>query len=172
MGDPIGSELGIAAEIPTNTRSGAGVSALFHLFLDDSFPKASGSRFSRENSFRYAELEGWCLKFEFYIDNNKKLHIIFLMRLLTFIVLGAIVLNAAAWFSPTMTVPIDMHLSIGTLDVCHGATSSFSVNENMASLAEHINNNPPLLFVTYQKIISPFFLLSFLTKPSGHPPEA
>jgi hypothetical protein len=38
------TELGIAAEIPTNTRSGAGtgVFALFHLFIDDLFPKSIG----------------------------------------------------------------------------------------------------------------------------------
>jgi len=38
------TELGLAAEIPTNTRSGAGtgVFALFHLFIDDLFPKSIG----------------------------------------------------------------------------------------------------------------------------------
>ncbi len=38
------TELGIAAEIPTNSRSGAGtgVFALFHLFIDDLFPKSIG----------------------------------------------------------------------------------------------------------------------------------
>ncbi len=38
------SELGIAAEIPLNPRSGAtiGVFVLFHLFLDDIFPKSIG----------------------------------------------------------------------------------------------------------------------------------
>ena len=37
-------ELGIAAEIPMNPRSGAdtGVYALFHLFIDDLFPKSIG----------------------------------------------------------------------------------------------------------------------------------
>jgi hypothetical protein len=37
-------EFGIAAEIPTNSRSGAGtgVFALFHLFIDDLFPKSIG----------------------------------------------------------------------------------------------------------------------------------
>jgi hypothetical protein len=38
------TELAIAAEIPTNSRSGAGtgVFALFHLFIDDLFPKSIG----------------------------------------------------------------------------------------------------------------------------------
>jgi hypothetical protein len=38
------TELGLAAEIPTNSRSGAGTGffALFHLFIDDLFPKNLG----------------------------------------------------------------------------------------------------------------------------------
>jgi len=38
------TELGIAAEIPMNPRSGAGIGvfALFHLFIDDLFPKSIG----------------------------------------------------------------------------------------------------------------------------------
>jgi hypothetical protein len=38
------TELGLAAEIPMNSRSGAGtgVFVLFHLFIDDMFPKGIG----------------------------------------------------------------------------------------------------------------------------------
>jgi hypothetical protein len=38
------TELGFAAEIPVNPRSGAGpgVFALFHLFIDDLFPESKG----------------------------------------------------------------------------------------------------------------------------------
>ena len=47
-------EFGMAAQIPINSRSGSsvGILGLFHLYIDDLFPKSIGGRFSTKRTMR------------------------------------------------------------------------------------------------------------------------
>ncbi len=88
------------------------------------------------------------------------------------IVLLAIALTILAPPALPLVTAHGQAAQIGTLDVCHSATPTLAANGEMPCINSVPTVHRPIRFVTLTASQKPFFLQSFFTFDSEHPPKA